>query len=112
MNEFSCTSVSAFGAARPDRAPNMAPAPDNAVIFSTSRRDVARTILAIAVSLWRCPDPTDVMRRDLPKSTLPRAILAQQELPPDLHHGHIVISHNDDVPMVKVGREFLLRKNG
>ena len=55
MNELSCIIVSALGAARPGAAPNIAPAPVIAVILSTSRRDAARMMLAIPVSLPDCP---------------------------------------------------------
>src|SRR5215475_12100097 len=50
MNELSCIIVIAFGAARPGDGPSMAPAPAMAVIFSTSRRDAARMMLAIPAS--------------------------------------------------------------
>src|SRR5215469_3557027 len=49
MNELSCIKPSVLPAARPGWAPSMAPAPPSAVIFSTSRRDAERMILAIPV---------------------------------------------------------------
>src|SRR3954453_6123823 len=103
MNELSCIIVIALGAARPGAPPSMAPAPASAVIFRTSRRDVAPTMLAIPVSLPDFPLSRDVMVGQSPKSTAreistARCVslaLPQEEFAADLDHGRAVIL--DDV---------------
>src|SRR4051812_5220453 len=99
MNELSCIIVIALGAARPGAPPNMAPAPAKAVIFSTSRRDAARTIFAIPISptrsrdlLWKAVSRHwDVMGGKLVKSTASdcsHLAFSQEKFPADLHHRH------------------------
>src|SRR5882672_2103367 len=100
MNELSCIIVIAFGAARPGAPPSMAPAPAIAVIFSTSRRDAARMMLAIPASPSRLP-PCDrryeAATGQVNGSAVSAGVLApaQQELAPELHHRHPVVL--DDV---------------
>src|ERR1700750_430279 len=84
MNEFSCISVIAFGAARAGNAPSIDPAPAIPVILSTSRRNAAPTISAIPVCL-----PASAY------SFLPGSVLSQQELAPHFDQGYPVIF--DDV---------------
>src|SRR6476660_1021838 len=91
MKEFSCTSVRVLVAARPARAPSMAPAPARAVIFSASLRDVPRTLCAIIVLPTRWPQAVDVMGGKLPKSTALLGYLAQQKLTPELHQRYTFI---------------------